>query len=56
MTRLGKALYLLKSERQTQRLLLYYIAINMLNILLNNYNVNSDDFYLTLFKINVAKF
>ena len=32
MTRLEKELYLLKNEHQTQRLLLYYIAINMLNL------------------------
>ena len=43
---------LLKSKHQTQRPLLY-INQHVKRIPLSNYYVNSDDLYLTLFKINL---
>ena len=47
-----KELDLLKSKHQTQRLLLYSKQ-QIKRIPLSNYHVNSGDFYLTLFKINL---
>ena len=47
-----KELDLLKSKHQTQRLLLYSKQ-HIKRIPLSNYHVNSDDFYLILFKINL---
>ena len=43
---------MLKSKHQTQRPLLYSNQ-HVKRIPLSNYHVNSDDFYLTLFKINL---
>ena len=43
---------LLKSKHQTRRPLLYSNQ-HVIRIPLSNYHVNSDDFYLTLFKINL---
>ena len=48
----SKELDLLKTKHQIQRLPLYSNG-HVKRIPLSNYHVNSDDFYLTLFKINL---